>query len=145
MKLKILFAALLLSLSGSIAMANPQLTTQSAQVDEVFDIYQAYDRAQKSNKPIYYVVTSASCPHCYTYLKNTIEPNFGVINRDFIFALSDLTKGDKIPSNLIFNGTTPTTYILSPNGQQLVSPIEGSFDSGYLKTLLNKLYEAFAQ
>jgi len=145
MKPKVLFLAVFISMTSLLSNTNMSIAAQSVQKNDIFNIYQAYDKAQKTNRPIYYVVASASCSHCYKYMKETIEPNFNKINRDFIFAFSDLSKGDKVPSNLIFNGTTPTTYILNPDGNSIISPIEGAFDSSYLNMLLNKLYSAFSQ
>lgn len=141
MRLKVLLIALFSSFLFSLSSASSEVT--SAQTSGIFDIYTAYERAHKLNKPIFYVVASAKCAHCAAYLQNTVKPNFEQINRDFIFALSDLTKGDKVPSNIPFNGTTPTTYVLSPNGTLMITPIEGNFDSRYLKKLLENLYEAF--
>ena len=58
-------------------------------------IYSAFQKAQETNRPIYYIVTSASCEHCYKHLKNTIIPNNEIIRKDFILAMADLSKGDK--------------------------------------------------
>ena len=146
MRLKILFIAVFSSLIFSSASAIPEPINKVSSIrpDGIFDIYTAYKHAHKLNKPIFYVVASANCSHCTAYLQNTIKPNFEQINRDFVFALSDLTKGDKVPSNVPFNGTTPSTYIISPNGTLMITPIEGNFDSRYLQLLLKKLYEAYA-
>ena len=130
MYLKHLFLTLLISVQALFANAD-------------FNIYNAFEKAQETNRPIYYVVASAGCSHCVNYLQDTVYPSFELINKDFVFALSDISAGDKVPSNLPFNGTTPTTYILAPTGELMAAPIEGNFDETHLKTLLSKLYEAY--
>ncbi len=116
----------------------------SASADDQFNIYKSYQKAHSANRPIYYVVANGGCSHCESYLKNTITPNFQEINRNFVFALSDLSKGDKVPSNIPFDGTTPTTYILSPNGKLMIDPIKGDFGPNYFRQIMDKLYEAFS-
>ncbi|MGE4511544.1 MAG: hypothetical protein AB7D43_10645 [Sulfurimonadaceae bacterium] len=110
-----------------------------------FDVYSAFDKAQKENKPLFYVVVSAGCPHCVSFFENTIHPNFEMIHRDFEFAFSDISRGDKIPSNIKFNGTTPSTYIVTPNGQTIVGPLEGNFDSKYLHYLVSEMRKSYAK
>lgn len=107
------------------------------------DIYEAFIKAQETNRPIYYIVVSASCEHCYKHLKNTVIPNKELIMKDFIFAITDVTKGQKIPSDLPFDGYTPTTYIVAPNGQLMITPLKGNFDSNFLYNIFEKLYEAY--
>lgn len=137
------FSMFFTSVFAANESAASNFSNMQVQQDDIFDIYKAYDRAQKLNRPVFYVVASAGCSHCYAYLNNTIKPNFELINRDFVFAMSDISKGDKVPSNIPFNGTTPTTYIISPTGQLMTPPIEGNFNQEYLQTLIQKLYEAY--
>ena len=108
-----------------------------------FDIYSASEEAKRINKPIMFVVVSATCNYCQLYMNDTVAPSFKNIRRNFVFALSDLTKGDKIPSNLPFNNVTPTTYFLSPNGDLLTQPIEGNFTKQHLEKVVNMLYQAY--
>jgi len=131
MKFKKLFLIFILSVYTLTASA------------ETFNISDAFNKAKRMNKPIYYVVANAGCSHCYDYLTKTIKPNFNEINRNFVFALSDLSKGDKVPSNLPFDGITPTTYILAPNGQMMSDPIKGAFSSYYFRKLMDRLYQSF--
>lgn len=139
MKLKVLFTAMLISCLSVFAVAE-----QINPADEnIFNINNAFEKARAEQKPIYFVVASASCVHCVDYLNSTIKSNFEVLNRDFAFALSDLTKGDAIPDGLPFDGTTPTTYILTPNGEMMIAPIKGNFNSDYLHMVLNKLYDSY--
>jgi hypothetical protein len=109
-----------------------------------FNIYDAYEQAKKENKPLFFVVVSAGCPHCVSFFENTIHPNFEMINRDFEFAFSDIARGDKVPSNIKFSGTTPSTYIIAPNGQTLLGPLEGNFDSKYLHKIIQELRKSYA-
>ena len=118
-------------------------TLSLLQADDIFNIENALQKAQRVNKPVYYVVANAGCSHCVNYLQNTIRPNFDEINRNFVFALSDLSKGDRIPQNLPFDGTTPTTYILAPNGQMMSNPIKGDFSTYYFRKLVDRLYQSF--
>ncbi len=111
-------------------------------VDDL-NIYSAFKKAQELNRPIYYIVTSASCEHCYKHLKNTIIPNNEVIRKDFILAIADLSKGDKVPGDLPFDGYTPTTYIIAPNGNLMVTPLKGNFSQEYLYEILDKVYKAY--
>lgn len=110
---------------------------------EDLNIYSAFKKAQELNRPIYYIVTSASCQHCYKHLKDTIIPNNELIRKDFILAVADLNKGDKVPSDLPFDGYTPTTYIIAPNGNLMVTPIKGNFNQDYLYDILGKVYKAY--
>lgn len=146
MKLKFLVIALLISAFSYSCSANATATSSDTINNQnIFDIYEAHEKAMRLNKPIFYVVASANCSHCVTFLQKTIRPVFEDINRNFVFALSDLTKGDKVPSNIPFNGTTPSTYILSPDGKLLTEPIEGNFNLNHLQLILRKLYEAYGQ
>lgn len=114
-----------------------------ADIPKEFNIYNAYEKAKKTNRPVYYLVASARCSHCTAHIKHTIKPNFEQINKDFVFAMSDVSQGDKVPNNLPFDGTTPTTYIISPDGKLMANPIKGNFDSRYLFELLGQLYSTF--
>lgn len=111
--------------------------------DNDLSIYSAFKKAQETNRPVYYIVTSASCEHCYKHLKNTVIPNVDLIRKDFILAVADLNKGDKVPSDLPFDGYTPTTYIIAPNGNLMVTPIKGNFNQDYLYDILGKVYKAY--
>ncbi len=113
-------------------------------MDEELNIYNAFKKAQDTNRPVYYIVTSASCEHCYKHLKDVVIPNSDLIRKDFVLAMSDLSKGDKVPSDLPFDGKTPTTYIIAPNGTLMVSPLVGNFDKIYLYEILDKVYKAYA-
>ena len=107
------------------------------------NVYDAFQRAKESNRPVYYIVTSASCEHCYKHLKNTIIPNNELIRKDFILAISDLSKGDKVPNDFPFDGYTPTTYIIAPTGELMISPLKGNFDESFLYQILQKIYNAY--
>ena len=104
----------------------------------VYDIYSAAKKYSMSNKPIFYVIASTNCTHCVHFIKNTITPNFKSINENFVFALSNLENDDKIPSDIPFNGTTPSTYIISSSGEILEGPIEGDFNQEYYKKLVQE-------
>ncbi len=112
-------------------------------MDEELNIYNAFKKAQEVNRPVYFIVTSSTCEHCYKHLKDTVIPNSELIRKDFILAMADLNKGDKIPSNLPFDGYTPTTYIIAPNGDLMVSPLKGNFGKEYLFEILDKVYKAY--
>lgn len=140
MKLKMLLASILISYST--LFAKPAQVNMAN--ENMFSINKAFEKSQAQGKPIFYIVASANCGHCVDYLNNTVRTNFEVLNRDFVFAISDLTKGDSIPKGLPFDGTTPTTYILNPNGELMLSPLKGNFSSDYLHEILNKLYKAYA-
>jgi len=107
-----------------------------------YNFYEAIDDAKRNGKPVYLLVVSSKCIHCKHHIDNTIIPNFKEINRNFNFAIIDI-EVDKLPPNLPFNGTTPTTYLFSAKGDLLVSPIEGDFDSNSLHQILNELYKAY--
>ena len=111
--------------------------------DNTLNIYEAFQKAKETNRPVYYIVTSASCEHCYKHLKNTIIPNNELIRKDFILAISDLSKGDKIPSDFPFDGYTPTAYIIAPSGELMISPLKGNFDENFLHQTLQKIYRAY--
>ena len=111
--------------------------------DNDLSIYSAFKKAQELNRPIYYIVASDSCEHCLKHLKNTVIPNNEIIRKDFILAVADLNKGDKVPSDLPFDGYTPTTYIIAPNGSLMVSPLKGNFSQEYLYEILDKVYKAY--
>ena len=110
-------------------------------VDE-FNIYNAYDKAQRLNKPIYLLIASSKCSHCVTHIENTIKPNFKLITKDYVFALIDVVK-EPVPKKLGFGGTTPTTYILSPKGEMMINPITGNFPPAYLHKLLETMYKHY--
>ncbi len=111
--------------------------------DEDLNIYKAFKKAQEYNRPVYFIVTSSTCKYCYEHLEKTVIPNVDLIRKDFILALADINKGDKVPKNLPFDGYTPTTYIIAPNGSLMVSPLKGNFDQKYLHQILQKLYQAY--
>ncbi|SUW99764.1 putative thioredoxin [Campylobacter jejuni subsp. doylei] len=61
------------------------------------------------------------------------------LNKNFIVAISDLNANGLIPKDLLLNGVTPTTYILTPTGKVIGTPIEGAVDSDILFGLLKGL------
>jgi len=105
----------------------------------------AFERSQISGKPVYLLVVSSRCKHCFHHLQITIEPNFDAIIQDFEFALVDIAKGDKLPANLPFDNTTPTTYVLSPNGRMLANEIKGDFSPDYLFKFINILKKHYTR
>ncbi|WP_299548768.1 hypothetical protein [uncultured Helicobacter sp.] len=58
----------------------------------------------------------------------------------YAVAVIDLDNpNSKIPSDLIFNGKTPTTYIITPTGNVIGQPLEGAISANHLYELLKNI------
>ena len=107
------------------------------------DIYTAQKHAQKEAKLMLFFVVAESCKYCHQLLDDVFNNKefLAFLNKKFIVAISDLDNKGVIPKDLIFNGVTPTTYILTPTGKVIGMPIEGAVDSNTLFGLLKGLEE----
>ncbi|QBL11257.1 thioredoxin family protein [Campylobacter helveticus] len=130
--LKILCLALLLALSP--------LTLEAKIYD---DIYTAQKQALKEAKLMVFFVVSNQCQHCHKLLNDVMNNTalMKYLEDNFIVSIADLENGGVIPKDLIFKGVTPTTYILTPTGIVIGTPIEGAIESDMLFTLLKGLEE----
>ncbi len=109
---------------------------------KIFDsIYEAQKTALKEAKLMVFVVAANSCQFCHRYLNDFLSNQslMKYIEDKFVFTIIDVENGGKIPRDLLFNGNTPTTYILTPTGKPIGMPIEGPLESGALLTLLVSL------
>jgi len=102
---------------------------------KVFDsIYDAIPEAQKQGKLTIFFILSNTCPHCHEFMLdvNSNQKLASYLKENFIVTITDITKGGKVPVDLPFSGTTPTTMILTPTGQVVGNPIEGKIPSDML-------------
>lgn len=109
---------------------------------QVFDsIYDAIPAAQQQGKLTVFFILSDTCPHCHELMAdvNSNKELTNFLNENFVVAIADLAKGGKVPSDLPFTGTTPTTLILTPSGQVVGDPIEGKIPSNMLMDYLDKI------
>jgi len=109
---------------------------------QVFDsIYDAIPEAQKQGKLTIFFILSNTCPHCHELMSdiNSNQKLASYLKENFIVTVTDLTKGGKVPADLPFSGTTPTTMILTPSGQVVGDPIEGKIPSDMLLEYLDKI------
>ncbi|ABS43376.1 putative thioredoxin [Campylobacter jejuni subsp. doylei 269.97] len=105
------------------------------------DVYVAQKQALKEAKLMIFFVVSNTCEYCHK-LMNDVSNNKDLmeyLNKNFIVAISDLNANGLIPKDLLLNGVTPTTYILTPTGKVIGTPIEGAVDSDILFGLLKGL------
>ncbi|AII15595.1 putative thioredoxin (plasmid) [Campylobacter iguaniorum] len=113
-----------------------------ASYGQVFNsIYDAIPEAQKQGKLTIFFILSNTCPHCHELMAdvNSNQKLASYLNENFIVTITDLAKGGKVPMDLPFNGTTPTTMILTPSGQVVGDPIEGKIPSDMLLEYLDKI------
>lgn len=106
----------------------------------VLKIENAVHLSATNSKPIIFVVATTTCGHCINYL-NSISDDFRLnnkIQKNFVFSLSLIDKGDTLPKALPFGGITPTTYIIR-NGRSIVQPLEGEIHPNDLLNLLNTI------
>jgi len=109
---------------------------------QTFDsIYDAIPEAQKQGKLTIFFILSNTCPHCHELMEdiNSNQKLSSYLKENFIITITDLTKGGKVPADLPFSGTTPTTMILTPSGQVVGDPIEGKIPSDMLLDYLDKI------
>lgn len=108
------------------------------------NIYDAAIQAQSEAKLMIFFVLSDTCQFCHK-LMNDVSSNqalLSYLDENFIVATTNLNAPDGvIPKDLIFNGVTPTTYILTPTGKVIGQPIEGAIDSNMLLGLIKGLEE----
>ncbi|NDJ27700.1 thioredoxin family protein [Campylobacter sp. MIT 12-8780] len=108
------------------------------------NIYDAAIQAQSEAKLMIFFVLSDTCQFCHK-LMNDISSNqalLSYLDENFIVATTNLNADDGvIPRDLLFNGVTPTTYILTPTGKVIGQPIEGAIDSNMLLGLIKGLEE----
>lgn len=110
----------------------------------VYDnIHEAQVQALEEAKLMLFFVVSNTCPYCHKLLNDTFNNKAFVdyLKKNFVVAVADLEGNGMIPADLKFNGVTPTTYILTPTGILIGSPIEGAIDSDKLFSLLRGLEE----
>ncbi|EAJ0336120.1 thioredoxin family protein [Campylobacter lari] len=133
MKLKhILSSFLLLSIICSNFYAKPIIYN---------DIFTAQQQALKEAKIMVFFVVSNTCKYCHKLLNDVMNNTtlMSYFDEKFVVAISDLNNGGKIPRDLLFDGTTPTTYIITPTGKVIGEPIKGAIDSNMLLGLLKGL------
>lgn len=127
---KILF---LLFLVEGVTFGNPKVYN---------DIFEGQKAALKEAKLMLYIISSSKCQHCHNLLNgiNNTPHLLKLLKDDFVFIVTDLENPySRIPNDIVFNGKTPTTYILTPTGNLIGIPIEGSIKSQDLYTLLKGL------
>ena len=127
---KILFSLFLLA---GVAFGNPKVYG---------DIFEGQKEGLREAKLMLYIISSSKCPHCHNLLNDIGKtPHLlRLLEEDFIFIVTDLEDPRaRIPNDLAFNGKTPTTYILTPTGNLIGTPIEGGIKAQDLYTLLKGL------
>ncbi len=129
-KIKILFLAIFLAFS---------LMTLEAKIYD--NVYAAQKQALKEAKLMVFFVLSNTCNYCHKLMSDALNNRdlMEYLDENFIVAISDLNADGLIPRDLLFNGVTPTTYILTPTGKVIGTPIEGAVDSNMLFGLLKGL------
>ena len=72
-----------------------------------------------------FFAVSNTCPHCHKLMNDVLNNRdlMEYLNKNFIVAISDLNANGLIPKDLLLNGVTPTTYILTPTGKVIGTPI----------------------
>ncbi|ECK8126713.1 thioredoxin family protein [Campylobacter coli] len=129
-KIRILFLAIFLAFSPMVLEA------------KIYDdVYVAQKQALKEAKLMIFFVVSNTCEYCHKLMNDVLNNRdlMEYLNKNFIVAISDLNANGSIPKDLLFNGVTPTTYILTPTGKVIGTPIEGAVDSDILFGLLKGL------
>ncbi|WP_235684209.1 thioredoxin family protein [Campylobacter coli] len=129
-KIKILFLAIFLAFSP--------MTLEAKIYDNV---YIAQKQALKEAKLMVFFVLSNTCNYCHKLMSDALNNRdlMEYLDENFIVTISDLNADGLIPRDLLFNGVTPTTYILTPTGKVIGTPIEGAVDSNMLFGLLKGL------
>ncbi len=109
---------------------------------KIYDnVYIAQKQALKEAKLMVFFVLSNTCDYCHKLMNDVLNNRdlMEYLDENFIVAISDLNADGLIPKDLLFNGVTPTTYILTPTGKVIGTPIEGAVDSNMLFGLLKGL------
>ncbi|HEH5121216.1 TPA: thioredoxin family protein [Campylobacter coli] len=109
---------------------------------KIYDnVYTAQKQALKEVKLMVFFVLSSTCDYCHKLMNDVLNNRdlMEYLDENFIVAISDLNADGLIPKDLLFNGVTPTTYILTPTGKVIGTPIEGAVDSNILFGLLRGL------
>ena len=117
------------------------LVASSLKAEFYDSIYEAQDEALQEAKLMLFFVVSDTCPYCHK-LMNDVYANKALLNyldENLVVAVANLNADGLIPKDLIFNGVTPTTYILTPTGKVIGQPIEGAVDSNTLFGLIRGL------
>jgi len=111
-------------------------TILASEINWAKDFNSAVKEASRFNKPLFFVISSRTCPPCIRLKKTTFKDKDVVktLNRDFVSVVA-YTNEDYIPRDL-FLGVTPTLWFLSPNGEPMFQPIKGAIDA---KNFLNAL------
>lgn len=124
-------------LVGAALMLQPVCTNA-----EVFNsIYKAIPEAQSTGKLAVFFVIATSCPHCQELMSDVGQNKalMKFMEENYIITVTDLEKGGKVPSDLPFNGDTPTIFVLTPAGQVVGNPISGKIPSPTLLEYLEKI------
>ncbi len=99
---------------------------------------QAFDEAQKENKPIFMIITAVWCHWCHVYEEKTLETKevADYINGNYMPIFVDYDRRKDIASKYPAGGL-PTTVILMPDGEKLVS-VPGYIEKERLLVRLEK-------
>lgn len=94
---------------------------------------EALSVAQKVDKEVIFFITKETCPYCHTYLNDIIKNKsiLNQINKKYVVVIIDLSKGHRVPGELKYYGTTPTTLIISKYGK-IKSSFEGAISMSRL-------------
>lgn len=132
---KILFSFLLFSLLLSMQL-NANIIHNN--------VYNAQKQGLKEAKIIVFIIASSSCHFCHKLLNDISNHHalMQLLKEYYAVAVIDLDDPSaKIPSDLIFNGKTPTTYIITPTGNVIGQPLEGAVSANYLYELLKNIQD----
>ncbi|MBI5892329.1 MAG: thioredoxin domain-containing protein [Deltaproteobacteria bacterium] len=99
---------------------------------------QAFDEAQKENKPIFMLITAVWCYWCHVYEEKTLETKevADYINSNYIPVFVDYDRRKDIASKYPAGGL-PTTVILTPDGEEIVA-VPGFIEKEQLLSNLQK-------
>jgi len=113
---KIFIMALLLA---SSLMAN--------QINWAKDYNSAIETAKKENKPVMFVISRHTCKYCVILEETTFSDDrvIKALNKDFIAVTSYTDEGDYIPAGM-YQGSTPSTWFLLPDGNPMYQPVAGA-------------------
>ena len=106
------------------------------------NVYDAQKQALKEAKIIVFIIASSSCQFCHKFLNDISNHQslMQLLADHYSVAVIDLENPNtKIPSDLIFSGKTPTTYIITPTGSVIGKPLEGAISANHLYELLKNI------
>lgn len=102
---------------------------------------------QHIGKPTFLLLWSDTCPHCSSFIKNTLaDPTVkSILKNNFIVEAVNVNKNSNVPYDIDFTGVVPSIHILNDKKSQITNTITGDIPAETLTAYLNKFLQLYKE